>query len=76
MPSAPNSLGVFESAVAFVLGRSGLMQETAVAYAIALHMLNIVSLSALGALGLIVEHQSLASILAATQPTYAPLRGD
>jgi uncharacterized protein (TIRG00374 family) len=76
VPSSPSSLGVFENAVAFVLTKSGFLHDTAVAYAIALHMLNIVTLSALGALGLVVEHQSLTSVLAASESTLSPVPGD
>ncbi|MBN1439965.1 MAG: flippase-like domain-containing protein [Anaerolineales bacterium] len=67
LPSSPSSLGVFEGSVTVVLTMSGLARDTAVAYAIAVHMLNIAWLSALGALGLIVERQSLGSILAAAK---------
>jgi uncharacterized membrane protein YbhN (UPF0104 family) len=67
LPSAPSSLGVFEGSVTVVLTMGGLAQGTAIAYAIAIHLLNIVFLSSLGALGLIVEGQSLGSILAAAK---------
>jgi uncharacterized protein (TIRG00374 family) len=67
LPSAPSSLGVFEGSVTVVLTMGGLAQGTAIAYAIAIHLLNIVFLSGLGALGLIVEGQSLGSILAAAR---------
>jgi uncharacterized protein (TIRG00374 family) len=67
LPSSPSSLGVFEAAVVFVLTLSGLAQGAAAAFAIAIHMFNIITLSAMGALGLLVERQSLGSILAAVQ---------
>jgi uncharacterized protein (TIRG00374 family) len=67
LPSAPSSLGVFEGSVTVVLTMGGLAQGMAIAYAIAIHLLNIVFLSILGALGLIVEGQSLGSILAAAK---------
>ncbi len=67
LPSAPSSLGVFEGSVTVVLTMGGLAQGAAIAYAIAIHLLNIVFLSSLGVLGLIVEGQSLGSILAAAK---------
>jgi hypothetical protein len=68
VPSAPSSLGVFEGSVTVVLTMGGMAQATAVAYAIAIHLLNILALSALGVLGLIVEGRSLGSILALAKP--------
>jgi uncharacterized protein (TIRG00374 family) len=68
LPSAPSSLGVFEGFVTVVLSMGGLSRDAALAYAIAIHVLNIVALSTLGALGLAVEGQSLGAILAATRP--------
>jgi glycosyltransferase 2 family protein len=67
LPSAPSSLGVFEGSVTVVLTMGGLAQATAIAYAIAIHLLNILALSTLGVLGLIVEGRSLGSILAAAK---------
>ncbi len=67
LPSAPSSLGVFEGSLTVVLTMGGLAQAAAIAYAIAIHLLNIVVLSILGALGLILEGQSLGSILAAAR---------
>jgi uncharacterized protein (TIRG00374 family) len=69
LPSAPSSLGVFEGSVTVVLTMGGLAQATAIAYAIAIHLFNILVLSMLGVLGLIVEGQSLGSILAAARQT-------
>jgi uncharacterized membrane protein YbhN (UPF0104 family) len=69
LPSAPSSLGVFEGFVTVVLTMGGLSRDSALAYAIAIHLLNIVALSALGALGLVLEGQSLGSILAAAKPS-------
>jgi uncharacterized protein (TIRG00374 family) len=68
LPSAPSSLGVFEGAVTAVLTMGGLAQGTAVAFAIAIHLLNIVILSTLGTLGLLIEGMSLGAILAAARP--------
>jgi uncharacterized protein (TIRG00374 family) len=72
LPSAPSSLGVFEGAVTAVLAMGGLGQDSAIAFAIAIHLLNIVALSTLGALGLLVEGQSLGSILALAKPAGRP----
>jgi uncharacterized protein (TIRG00374 family) len=68
LPSSPSSLGVFEGTVTVVLTMSGMAAEAAIAYAIAIHMLNIAVLSLLGVLGLIVQRESLGSILAAARP--------
>jgi uncharacterized membrane protein YbhN (UPF0104 family) len=68
LPSSPSSLGVFEVAVTLVLTAGGLPRETAVAYALSIHMMNILSLNLLGLCGLLAERQSLGSILAATNP--------
>jgi uncharacterized membrane protein YbhN (UPF0104 family) len=75
LPSSPSSLGVFEVAVTLVLTAGGLSRETAVAYALSIHMMNILSLNLLGLLGLLAERQSLGSILAATQPAVDPAAG-
>jgi uncharacterized protein (TIRG00374 family) len=68
LPATPSSLGVFEGSVTVVLTMGGLARDTALAYAIAIHLLNIVLLSILGALGLMVEGRTLGSILAAARP--------
>ena len=67
LPASPSSLGVFELSLTIVLTAGGLAREPAVAYAISLHMLNIVALSLLGLLGLAFERQSLGSILSMAQ---------
>jgi uncharacterized membrane protein YbhN (UPF0104 family) len=67
IPAPPSSLGVFEAAVVLVLTMSGMARDPVVAFAIAIHMLNIIVLSGLGALGLLFERRSLGSILAETQ---------
>jgi uncharacterized protein (TIRG00374 family) len=72
MPSGPSSLGVFEGSVTVVLTMGGLSRDAAFAYAIAIHLYNIVVLSLLGALGLMVERRSLGSILAAARPAGNP----
>jgi glycosyltransferase 2 family protein len=67
LPASPSSLGVFELSVTVLLTAGGLARDTAVAYAISLHMLNILGLSLLGLMGLAAERQSLGSILSAAQ---------
>jgi uncharacterized protein (TIRG00374 family) len=67
LPSTPSSLGVFEVSVTSVLALGRLEPSSALAYALAIHMLNIAALSALGVLGLLVEGLSLGSILAAAK---------
>jgi uncharacterized membrane protein YbhN (UPF0104 family) len=67
LPSPPGSVGVYEAVVVLVLGMSGLAREAIVAFTIAIHVFNIVVLSGLGALGLLIERQSLGGILARSQ---------
>jgi hypothetical protein len=50
-----------------VLALGSLDPAPALAYALAIHMLNITALSGLGVLGLLVEGQSLGSIMAAAK---------
>jgi uncharacterized protein (TIRG00374 family) len=68
LPSTPSSIGVFEVSVTSVLALGSLEPSSALAYALAIHMLNIAALSVLGVLGLLVEGQSLGSILAVARP--------
>ncbi len=75
LPSSPSSLGVFEGTVTVVLTMSGMARDTVIAYAIAIHMLNIAALSTLGILGLLVQRESLGSILAAAKSTREPVAG-
>jgi hypothetical protein len=67
LPASPSSLGVFEVSVALVLTAGGMTREAAVAYALSIHMLNIIILNLLGLIGLLAQRQSLGSILAAAQ---------
>jgi uncharacterized membrane protein YbhN (UPF0104 family) len=67
LPSSPSSLGVFEAAVVLVMTMAGMARDPVVAFAIAIHMFNIIVLSSLGLLGLLFERQSLSSILSAAQ---------
>jgi uncharacterized membrane protein YbhN (UPF0104 family) len=72
LPSSPSSLGVFEGAVTAVLTMAGMPVDTAVAYAIAIHVLNIILLNLLGGFSLWMERQSLGSILSAAQAAGTP----
>jgi uncharacterized protein (TIRG00374 family) len=72
LPSTPSSLGVFEFSVTSVLALGSLDPAPALAYALAIHMLSIAALSGLGVLGLLVEGQSLGSILALAKPAGKP----
>jgi glycosyltransferase 2 family protein len=62
VPAAPGSLGVYEGAVSAFLSIGGIALASATAFAIALHVLNIILLSVLGAVGLAVEGVTLTSI--------------
>lgn len=75
LPSSPSSLGVFEGAVTVVLTMGGMEPDAVIAYAIAIHMLNILTLSALGVLGLLVERRSLGSIVTAARTAGEPDAG-
>jgi uncharacterized membrane protein YbhN (UPF0104 family) len=67
LPASPSSLGVYELSMTVILTAGGLARESAVAYAISLHVLNIIALSLLGLLGLVAERQSMGSILSVAQ---------
>jgi uncharacterized membrane protein YbhN (UPF0104 family) len=62
VPAAPGSLGVYEGAVTGFLTLGGLALAVATAYAIALHLLNILLLSLLGIVGLGVEGVTLTNV--------------
>jgi uncharacterized membrane protein YbhN (UPF0104 family) len=72
LPSSPSSLGVFELSLTLVLTAGGMAREVAVAYALSIHMMNILSLSLLGLLGLLAERQSLGSILSKARSAENP----
>jgi len=72
LPSTPSSLGVFEFSVTSVLALGSMAPSLALAYALAIHLLNIAVLSGLGVLGLIIEGESLGSVLAAAKPAANP----
>jgi glycosyltransferase 2 family protein len=72
VPAAPGSLGVYEGAVSGFLMLGGLALASATAFAIALHIFNIILLSVLGILGLGVEGVSLGSVWQNAQQTTIP----
>jgi glycosyltransferase 2 family protein len=72
IPSAPGSLGVYEGAVSGFLSLGGIALATATAFAIALHVFNILLLSILGILGLTVEGESLTTVLQNTNHSESP----
>jgi uncharacterized membrane protein YbhN (UPF0104 family) len=72
MPSSPAALGVFEVTLTLVLTAAGMNREVAVAYALALHMLNTITNTLLGLLGLLTQRQSLGSILSAAHSAENP----
>jgi uncharacterized protein (TIRG00374 family) len=67
MPSSPAALGIFEVSLTVVMTAGGMARDAAVAYALSLHMLNTLTVSLLGLLGLLAERQSLGSIVSAAQ---------
>jgi uncharacterized protein (TIRG00374 family) len=67
MPSSPAALGIFEVSLTVVMTAGGMARDAAVAYALSLHMLNTLTVSLLGLLGLLAERRSLGSIVSATQ---------
>jgi uncharacterized protein (TIRG00374 family) len=72
LPSSPSSLGVFEFFLVLVLTAGGMDREVAVAYALSIHLMNILSLNLLGLLGLLAERQPLGSILSAARAAENP----
>jgi glycosyltransferase 2 family protein len=62
VPAAPGSLGVYEGAVSGFLSLGGVPLARATAFAIALHIFNIILLSLLGAAGLATEGVSLTTV--------------
>lgn len=67
VPAAPGSLGVYEGAVSGFLALGGVTFAAATAFAIALHLFNILMLSLLGIAGLGVEGVTLTSVVQNTQ---------
>jgi glycosyltransferase 2 family protein len=72
LPSSPGALGIFEVSLTLVLTAGGMVRAVAVAYALSLHMLNTLTNTLLGLLGLLSERQSLGSILSAAQDSEKP----
>jgi glycosyltransferase 2 family protein len=72
LPSSPAALGIFEVSLTLVLTAGGMDRNIAVAYALSLHMLNTLTVTVLGLLGLLAERQSLGSILSVAQGSENP----
>lgn len=72
LPSSPAALGIFEVSLTVVLTAGGMARDVAVAYALSLHLLNTLTVSLLGLLGLLAERQSFGSILSAAQGSDNP----
>jgi hypothetical protein len=64
IPSAPASVGVFEAAVVGSLALLGISSSSALAYAIVMHLDQIVVTAVFGLWGLIRDGQSISSLLA------------
>jgi glycosyltransferase 2 family protein len=67
LPSSPAALGIFEVSLTIVLTAGGMKSDVAVAYALSLHVLNTLTVTLLGLLGLLAERQSLGSLLSVAQ---------
>jgi len=59
IPSSPGGLGVYEAAVVGALAVVGIEPETALAYAITVHVLNSAGVIGLGMIGLVREGQTM-----------------
>ncbi len=67
IPSAPAGLGVYEAAMVFALTTLGISKADALAYALILHLMNLVLTGIFGFWGLMRERQSLSSIFSDIQ---------
>jgi uncharacterized membrane protein YbhN (UPF0104 family) len=72
LPSSPGALGIFEVSLTLVLTAGGMARAVAVAYALSLHVLNTLTNTLLGLLGLLAERQSLGSIISVAQASENP----
>ena len=63
IPSSPGGIGVYEAAVVGALAVIHIGQETALAYAISVHVLNSAGVIVLGLIGLIREGQTLEGLM-------------
>ena len=59
IPSSPSGIGVYEAAVVGALGVIHIQSETALAYAVSVHVLNSAGVIVLGLIGLVREGQTL-----------------
>jgi uncharacterized protein (TIRG00374 family) len=67
IPSAPAGLGVYEAAMVFALTTLGISKADALAYALILHLMNLVLTGIFGFWGLMRERQSLSTIFSTIQ---------
>ncbi len=67
IPSAPAGLGVYEAAMVIALTTLGIAKPDALAYALILHLMNLVLTGIFGFWGLMRERQSLSSIFSDIQ---------
>jgi glycosyltransferase 2 family protein len=63
IPSSPGGIGVYEAAVAGALTIVGVERETALAYAVSVHVLNSAGVIVLGMIGLVREGQTLERLM-------------
>ncbi len=63
IPSSPGGIGVYEAAVVAALGVIHIDTETALAYAVSVHVLNSVGVVVLGLMGLGLEGQTLERLM-------------
>jgi uncharacterized protein (TIRG00374 family) len=63
IPSSPGGIGVYEAAVVGALTIAGVERETALAYAVSVHVFNSAGVIALGLIGLVREGQTLERLM-------------
>lgn len=74
LPSSPSGVGVFEAAAVAALALFGVPAETALAYAVVLHLLNFVVIAIFGTIGLHREDESLRAVAESTRRFMRSLR--
>ena len=74
LPSTPSGIGLLEAAAVAALTLFGIGAETALAYAIILHLLNFVLIALFGIIGLDCEDESLQAVAESTRRFMGSLR--
>ncbi len=74
LPSTPSGVGLFEAAAVAALTLFGIGAETALAYAVILHLLNFVLIALFGIIGLDREDESLRAVAESTRRFMGSLR--